>query len=572
MSTTSFQIEHAANNALARRLAVGACVLAVAAAYAPLLAEFFVHLWAAPHYQHFPFVLAAFGWLAFDRLRAGVPREGRRAAWNVVALTLGAFAWLVLLQGYRSTSPWLAFLSFILLVGAFFAACSSVMRAPGLWMTWLLLWVILPLPLNRDEQLITALQRLSSRASSLMLDILGVPHLMEGNTLILQSKQFFVDDACSGIISLMSVVACAIVYGVWKKHSLIHVVALILVGVCWATIMNTIRIGMIAVAYHYWSIDWSEGASHELLSLGIFLVTFLALLSSDVILSVMFAPIGVSWKQFHSEPPYWGGKLVQVWDRVIAESQKKNHDEEHEVVEAAPPRVALSSSMFYRHLALLSLFIIPALWYGLRTPSASSAAASSEAQACIARALAVDAELLPATIGNLRRTDFQRYERDRDDVMGNFSRTFEYRDDRGTTYLASCDFPYLGGWHELTVCYRGIGWELTDRSTPNDASASHRESWTRLEADFIKPEGSRAFLTACAFNEYGQPIDLPSLSLGEDAWRALTTNRGAQSSEVAFQVQVFVVKSETPTENDRARARELLFKARDLFRTQVAQK
>jgi exosortase len=574
MSTTSFQIEHAGGSVAARRLLACAGILAAAAAYAPLLAKFFAHLWAAPHYQHFPFVLAAFAWLAFDRLKGGVPRETRGAAWNVAAVTLVAFAWLLLLQAYRSTSPWLAFLSLILLVGAFFAAVSSILRAPGLWMTWLLLWVILPLPLNRDEQLITALQRVSSRTSSLMLDLLGVPHLMEGNTLILQTKQFFVDDACSGIISLLSVVACAAIYSVWRKHSLIHLMALVLVGVCWATVMNTVRIGLIAVAYHYWNIDWSAGAPHELLSLGIFLITFLALLSSDAILSTVFAPIGAAWKELYGEPPVLGRRLVNVWDQAIAESPEQELlDDEPEAVEAASPANAWRSLPFNATRAPLALFIfvIPAVWYGLFATTASIAGPSNQAEACIKRALAIDAEVLPPAIGDLQRSDFQHYERDRDNILGNYSRTFEYRDSHGESYLVSCDFPYLGGWHELTVCYRGIGWELASRSTPTDQPAKDGKPWPRLEADFTKPDGSRAYLTACAFNEYGQPIDLPSFSLKEDAWRALTNTRDAQSSDVAFQVQVFLVKSQPPTDNDRQRARDLLGKARELFRARIAE-
>ena len=152
---------------------------------------------------------------------------------------------------------------------------------PYLWGVWLLPWLVVPLPFGRDQMLITMLQRGSSQVSSIVLDWFRVPHLMEGNTLILPDKQFFVDEACSGIVSVMSIIACAVIYGVWRNRPPLHLVLLASAGVGWATLMNVVRISVIAIAYHWSGVDWSSGTPHEILGLLIFLITFVALVSTD---------------------------------------------------------------------------------------------------------------------------------------------------------------------------------------------------------------------------------------------------------------------------------------------------
>ncbi|HMO86040.1 MAG TPA: exosortase U [Lacipirellulaceae bacterium] len=193
---------------------------------------------------------------------------------------------------------------------------------------------------------------------------------------------------------------------------------------------------------------------------------------------------------------------------------------------------------------------------------------SAEVDAVIDRALARDESALPAELAGAQREAFSAQERDRDDLMGAYSRSFEYRDERGTLYLVSCDFPYEGGWHELTVCYRGVGWTLEERTI---AESDAEQGWPRMEASFTKPGGVQAFLTVCGFDETGTAIPLPTMSLWEDAWRALT-QRETRSHRVAFQVQVFTTSGDEIDERTRDTARALLLAARQLLREQIIER
>ena len=252
-------------------------------------------------------MLAAFAWLMVERLRAAEARERTSAARGppASAVALRLAAWALLGSGVSAPSPWLAYSVAPRARRRHLCSDPIAMAGAGLvGRRGRSCCLILPPPLNRDQTLITILQRYSSKTSSFVLDALGVDHIMEGNTLLLPDKQFFVDEACSGIISVASIIACAVIYGVWRRRSALHTILLALAGVGWATLMNTLRISTIAVVHWSWSLDWTAGAPHQAISLCVFLFAFLALMSTDALLAGLLAPIGASMerKPWRSDP------------------------------------------------------------------------------------------------------------------------------------------------------------------------------------------------------------------------------------------------------------------------------
>ena len=144
---------------------------------------------------------------------------------------------------------------------------------------------------------------------------------MDGNTLSLNSKQLFVDEACSGIISMLSIAACAVIFCVVKNRTPLHMLLLALASIVWATLINVIRISLIAFALEKWGIDWSAGTPHEMLSLVLFLFAFLALICSDQILIAFLQPIEAAWNESHGGNIRFGRRLVSLWDWLVSVGQ-----------------------------------------------------------------------------------------------------------------------------------------------------------------------------------------------------------------------------------------------------------
>jgi exosortase len=350
------------------------------------------------------------------------------------AVILLGLSWLLLAFGHISNTPWFAYVSLIVLITSGFLVISRYWRVPYLVGIWLLPWLVVPLPFNRDERLITFLQRVSSQISSVALDWLNVPHLMEGNTLILADRQFFVDEACSGIVSLMSIIACAVIYGVWRSRGPFHLFLLTLVGIGLATLMNVVRITVIAVAYFRAGVDWSEGTPHEILGLLIFLATFIALVSTDYALIALLAPVKSEGRL--GGPITYGARLVEAWDWLHAWGQSfvlaadgAPMSQGH-VEHASPLRVVstpflkptsksvepdLQRGSMRFAIALIPILAFATLAVGQFTLAGLFQTARAANPQSLARARTLGADVLPKELGTASFVNFSAADRSADD-------------------------------------------------------------------------------------------------------------------------------------------------------------
>jgi exosortase len=539
-------------------------------AYGPMLVTYFAQQWSQAHYQYFPFVIGAFAWLLWRNGRHAEPRtkddgDGDVRRIGIVALLI--MSWALLATAYLSVSPLLSLLSAILLVAAAFLQIGARWHVDYLWGIWALLWLMVRLPLNRDTYLITELQQLSSRLSSLYLDSAGVAHLMDGNKLIVPEKEFFVSEACSGIVSVLSIIACSVIYGVWRNRPPLHVVLLAVAGVGWATLMNVMRITTIALAFDRWGVDWSSGASHEILGLIVFTFIFLALVSTDYLLLALLAPIERRGVESGGQPIRFGRSVVTFWDwlgRWGASHTARSGSLE--------PRAA---SHWWKTPARLTLGLAPLLAFGTLAAAQvtlpywyhSPSIASSHR---LDHALALNASVLPSNVAGMQRTGFAEQERTSDNIFGHHSRLYDFQDQHGNKYKVSCDFPFGPDWHDLTVCYRGIGWEQREvavRSGP----AGNAAPWNYVEASFTKSDGSAAWLVYSVFDESGERMEPPGGSLISDIWRSLEKKHRDAQQRRLFQVQVWTVAPGTVRDAQRQAAQTLLLEARERIREAVTE-
>jgi exosortase len=563
----------------ARSWAWWAAALALAvAAYGPLLWMFFRQQWQKPHYQYFPFVIGAFVSLLAFRYAYGTPREAPSTGGRWIDGGILAAAIILLSASiYPLHSPWGAAASLILLMAYLCRVISRNREVVYLWGIWALLWLLVPLPFSLDKNLIDYLQHKSSQLSSYVLDLIGVNHVMEGNTLSLPARQLFVDEACSGIVSILSVVACALIYGVYKNRAPAHLAALAAAGIGWATVINVVRISTIAYALERWGVDWSAGASHEILSLALFMVTFLALLSTDQLLAAGLAPIQSVWHEVHSQDLRFGRWLATAWDFVLGWGRPVLA-----VAEVADGAAPAGSPPAPGPLGHGRRFVPALLVVGLAGPAVAQAALlgyamriAPENLEILPHALAFREDVLPASIDELKQVDFKPHERTADDLFGRYSKTFLYRDEAtDAPYLVSLDFPFAGGWHELTVCYIANGWNGVERYIRRPPKGAPGEDgaqpWEYVEADFEKPGGEHSAVFFAEFDQFGAPIR-PQPGWLDTGYSFIDVRNIHLSERHAFQVQVWVTRNGVVSAEDRETARNLLLDVRTRFRDRMVQ-
>jgi hypothetical protein len=106
-----------------------------------------------------------------------------------------------------------------------------------------------------------------------------------------------------------------------------------------------------------------------------------------------------------------------------------------------------------------------------------------------------------------------------------------------------CDYPF-SGWHELTRCYRGNGWQLDSRE--NYKPQKHSD-WPITIAKMSIPNGHQSVLMFSLFEESGEPMLPPEgdivtmnfLQRGINAIRQRLTKDFGPTPQT-YQVQIFV--------------------------------
>ena len=111
----------------------------------------------------------------------------------------------------------------------------------------------------------------------LALPLLGVPVLREGNVIVLPAMPLEVAEACSGIRSLMSLGALAIIYGYLLEPRILLRVLLLIAAVPIAVAANALRVVGTGLCVQYWDPTKALGFFHEFSGWVIFIVAFLLL-------------------------------------------------------------------------------------------------------------------------------------------------------------------------------------------------------------------------------------------------------------------------------------------------------
>jgi exosortase len=173
---------------------------------------------------------------------------------------LGAIG--LLLVGTLGAELFISRCSLLFLFGGMilFLAGWKMLRAVAFPLAFLVLMI--PLPALIYNQVTFPLQLLASRLASNSLELLGIPVLREGNVLVLPNYSLEVVQACSGIRSLMSLIALAIAYGYLADRRLWARYILVIFMLPIAVAGNALRVVGTGVVTYFWGPQWAEGFFH----------------------------------------------------------------------------------------------------------------------------------------------------------------------------------------------------------------------------------------------------------------------------------------------------------------------
>lgn len=254
-------------------------IAVVGVLYAPILAKLAYQWWNDPDYSHgllVPFVSLYFVWRKRDEI-AKMPRQP--AVIGGLLIVLGSLAVMVL--GSLGAELSLARVSIVGVICGLVVYFQgwSMLRLLGFPIAFLLFCI--PLPHLLYNEIVFPLQFIASSFATRVLEILNIfPIMREGNVLVMPGLRLEVVEACSGIRSLISLLALAAGYGYLAEKSNAVRWFMFLAMIPLAIISNGTRVMITALMAHYIGPQAAEGFMHEFSGWVIFVVAtilFLAL-------------------------------------------------------------------------------------------------------------------------------------------------------------------------------------------------------------------------------------------------------------------------------------------------------
>jgi len=135
-----------------------------------------------------------------------------------------------------------------------------------------LLLLSVPIPAVLVAQVTLPLQLFASAGAESSLGLMSIPVFRDGNILVLPNATLQVAEACSGIRSLVSLVALSLIIARTTEHRPWARVLIVLSAAPVAVLVNALRVTTTAAATYWYGRGAAEGLVHELVGLAMFIV------------------------------------------------------------------------------------------------------------------------------------------------------------------------------------------------------------------------------------------------------------------------------------------------------------
>lgn len=143
---------------------------------------------------------------------------------------------------------------------------------------------MIPIPYIIYDMVAFPLKLFVTRVSVAFMKIVGVVVIREGNIIMFPATTLEVADACSGIRSLISLLAIAAAYAFLLKTSNVHRCIIIFSAIPIAVATNSLRVIVTGILAQWWGARAAEGFFHEFAGMAVFVLAMVMLVAFGEIL------------------------------------------------------------------------------------------------------------------------------------------------------------------------------------------------------------------------------------------------------------------------------------------------
>lgn len=257
-------------------------LLLVILAYLPVFAWMIDRWMAAETYYSHGFLVPLVSALLIWKKRNDLAKiKIKPSKWGLLFFAVGLIAHAIsaLLHIYFSSG----FSLILVLIGVILISFGKDFFKKVLFPVLFLVFMI-PLPLFSISNLSFKLKIFASQISTSLLKLIGIGAVREGSTILTEHSYLVVEDPCSGIRSLISLIALGSLMAYLSKVSKIKKAILFSSAIPIAVSSNIFRIIALSLANEIYGLKFSSGIFHDITGILVFVFTFLGLLALEKVL------------------------------------------------------------------------------------------------------------------------------------------------------------------------------------------------------------------------------------------------------------------------------------------------
>lgn len=242
--------------------------------YRGILRDLAVQWWDDPNYSH-GFLVPLFSGFLLWQQRHELRRLTPSGTMLGVAVLVAGI--LELMLGDLGAENFLMRSSLLVIVSGLilFHLGPQVLRAVAFPLGFMIFMI--PLPATLFYAITFPLQSFAASQAATILESIGIPVLLDGNVIHLSQLSLGVTEACSGIRSLISLLAGAAAWAYLAMPRGWIAVLFVAAAIPVTIIANVARVVLTGIIGQQWGVEYASGFFHEFAGWGIYLFAFACL-------------------------------------------------------------------------------------------------------------------------------------------------------------------------------------------------------------------------------------------------------------------------------------------------------
>ncbi len=251
-------------------------VLLSALIYLPVLKDLVLDWFNDSNYSHGFLIIPVSLWLIWRQRRQLASVTASPSRWGFVGILVSL---AILIVGTAGAEYFSVRFSFILLLASIVLYFMGWRFMRMSWFAFFFMLFMIPIPYVIYFALTFPMQLFASKIASSILGVIGLPLIRLGNVLHLPGGQALeVAEACSGLRSIMSLLALGALLAYFTQNSMVKAAILFVSTVPIAILGNVIRISFTAIGTYAISDMFVEGVLHDVAGMLVFLFSLVMLL------------------------------------------------------------------------------------------------------------------------------------------------------------------------------------------------------------------------------------------------------------------------------------------------------